>query len=338
VEGATHSIETLGEAGTKVIEGFESLSLGLGIAIGGVTLLSGVREAYKGGQSYVRARNLASIIKNNDLINSADNTVPLKTNKTEHDTCLELKTVFEFAIQNNTTRAGDRALIAALEITVGTVELALTAATSGISLGASIGVFAATEGSKKLLTVYRANQEAPVAAARRKATAVLTNKLEEIKANLDSPTPVALTNSDQLMLEGLKAVGLLSKQIDVNNREALKIGMTAITEKKLRHAFTKSDAEFSSLDKGIQASLKTVKTAAQEVGGALSGSGARENPLQLRTDTFGDISASHDGEALSAPLAPGNTASSFQIKTSEFHDRDPPREFESQERPSYSEE
>jgi hypothetical protein len=236
----------------------------LGAAIGVVTIASGLREAYKGVGAYTRARGLEKTI-------SSETAYKLTTTATGTDKaeCTALLKDMQFGVDNNYTRAGDKAKLAAIELTSGTIAMTLTALTSGMSLGASVGLFAATEGSKKLVTGYRARQETPQLATQREATSDrLTKKLGEIQAKIKTNAP--LSQSDKLMMEGLKAVGLLSKQTDVHGdlskqsargtimttlrgKQTVSEQLANIKPHKLVHAFTKGAD-------GIKEAPEAVKT------------------------------------------------------------------------------
>ncbi len=267
MEVAAPGLEHLGEVGQKVLEGFEKVAPALGTAIGVVSLASGLKEAYKGINAYMRASTLDSTIKSEattKLTAAADNTTLLPSGKTDKAECDQLLKDLKFSVENNYTRAGDKAKLAAIEIASGTTVLTLNAVTSGVSVLGSVGILAGTMAAKGLVTHHRGAQETKVfkqdgkpttlKEQRAQTTERLTQKLGEIQDKLKTNAP--LSQSDKLMLEGLKSVGLLSKQTNVSGdlstqsargkimttlrgKQTVSDQLSAIKPNKLIHAFTK---------------------------------------------------------------------------------------------------
>lgn len=267
MEASAPGLEHLGEVGHKILEGFETAAPALGTAIGVVSLASGLKEAYKGINAYMRASTLDSTIKSEattKLTAAADDIKTLPSGKTDKAECDQLLKDLTFSVENNYTRAGDKAKLAAIEIASGTTVLVLHAVTSGISVLGSVGILAGTMAAKSLVTHHRGAQETKsfqqdgklttLKEQRADTTERLTKKLGEIQTKITTKIP--LSQSDKLMLEGLKSVGLLSKQTDVSGdlstqsargkimtklrgKQTVSAQLAAIKPNNLIHAFTK---------------------------------------------------------------------------------------------------
>ena len=252
---AAPGLEHLGEVGQKALEGFEKAAPLLGTAIGVVSLAIGVKEAYKGINAYTRARNLDSSIDSGAIKRLTNDIETLPGSKTDKEECAQLLKDLTFSVENNYTRAGDKAKLAAIEIASGTIVVALYAGTGGLHVFGSLGIMAGTMAAKSLVTHHRGAQETTTLKEQRdKTTERLTKKLGEIQTKITTNTP--LSQSDKLMLEALKSVGLLSKQTDVSGdlstqsargkimttlrgKQTVSDQLAAIKPNNLIHAFTK---------------------------------------------------------------------------------------------------
>ena len=257
---AESELEHLGEVGQKALEGFEKAAPLLGTAIGVVSLAIGVKEAYKGINAYTRARNLDSTVKSEHAKVTAStkelNDSTKKLNDTDKKECDQLLKDLSFSVENNDTRAGDKAKLAAIEIASGTTTVALYVVTGGISLFVSIGIMGGTVAAKKLVTHHRGAQETiTLQKQRADTTERLTERLYAIQDKLNE-NPPNFSPADKIMLEGLKSVGLLSKQTDVSGdlstqssrgkimttlrgKQTVSDQLAAIKPNNLIHAFTK---------------------------------------------------------------------------------------------------
>lgn len=227
VEMGGEILEKMGPAMEKAMPILEKSIMGLGVGLGAIAIYNGVKDLAEAYSCHTRSTSLtqAAFMIQGLAVNGNDSDVQ------------QLQKDLQFCATSNTDRAKDLAISGALDISVGVINVAMAAATHGVSaLVVPLVAWGVASAVKTAIQIGNA-PSSEASHQREVVTERLTQGLESLKDKIS--TGQTLDAKDKGMMIALQSVGLIDKKTDLNDVSGVGKSLAGITKDHIEEHFTK---------------------------------------------------------------------------------------------------